>query len=89
MRLTIDPETNVAYLRLRETIGEVTTVVVSDELNVDIGPDGTVCGIEFLDAAGQLIAGHDGKLVVVDESTGTTRELVLAPDRNRRRAHAR
>jgi uncharacterized protein YuzE len=50
MRLTDDPKHNVAYLRLPETTERVETVRVSDELNVDVAPDGTVYGVEFLNA---------------------------------------
>ena len=46
MKLTYDPKHNIAYMRLHEKKGQVDTVRVSDELNVDIAPDGTVYGIE-------------------------------------------
>lgn len=42
MRLTYDPKHNIAYMRLREKKAQVETIRVSDELNVDIAPDGTV-----------------------------------------------
>lgn len=70
MKLTYDPRHNVAYLRLREKSAEVETIRVSDELNVDITPDGTVYGIELLDANAQLGAADGGRLVVVDEAAG-------------------
>ena len=47
MKLTYDRDRNIAYLRLRPKGGEVETIRVSDELNVDIAPDGSVCGIEM------------------------------------------
>lgn len=50
MKLTYDPRSNAAYLRLQERSLEVETIRVSDELNVDIAPDGTVYGIELLNA---------------------------------------
>ena len=50
MRLTYDPRYNVAYLRLHEKAEQVETIRVSDEINVDIAPDGTVYGIELLNA---------------------------------------
>lgn len=78
MKLSYDPEHNIAYIRLRERRGEIETVRISDELNVDMAPDGTVYGIELLNANEQL-AGADGRrLVVVDEPDGRTRELALA-----------
>jgi uncharacterized protein YuzE len=79
MKLTYDPRHNVAYVRLREKAGEVETISVSDELNVDIAPDGTVYGIELLNANEQLRAGDDGRIVMVDQATGEARALALAP----------
>ena len=70
MKLTYDPRHNVAYLRLHERAAEVETVRVSDELNVDLAPDGTVYGIELLNANEQLRREDAGKLVVLNEATG-------------------
>ena len=78
MRLTYDPRQNIAYIRLRERQGEIETVRVTDELSIDLAPDGTVYGIELLNANEQLKASDGGRLVVVDEGGGTERELALA-----------
>ena len=67
MKLTYDRERNIAYLRLRPRGKEVETIRVSDELNVDIAPDGSVYGIELLNANEQLRSADDGKFVLVDE----------------------
>lgn len=77
MKLTYDPEHNIAYLRLHEKKGPVDTIRVSDEMNVDIAPDGTVYGIELLNANAQLEAEDDGTLIVVDEALGRHRKLPL------------
>ncbi len=77
MRLTYDPKYNVAYLRLRDKTAQVETIRVSDELNVDMTPDGTVYGIELLNANQQLSADHLGKLIVVNESSGESTEIKL------------
>jgi len=66
MKLTYDRARNIAYIRLRPPGAEVKTVRVSDELNVDIAPDGSVYGIELLNANEQLRAGDDGRLVLVE-----------------------
>ena len=68
----------MAYLRLQERSREVETIRVSDELNVNIAPDGTVYGIELLNANAQLHAGDDGALVVVNEALGDRQEIPLA-----------
>ena len=75
MKLTYDPRCNVAYLRLHEKTATVETIHVSDELNVDLAPDGTVYGIELLNANEQLRAEDDGKLVVVNTAEGNQAEI--------------
>ena len=77
MELTYDPRGNVAYIRFHPKTTGVETIRVSDELNVDIAPDGTVYGIELLNANEQLRAGDGGNLVVVNEAVGDRREIVL------------
>ena len=78
MRLTYDPQFNIAYIRLRKKNAKVTTIVVSDELNVDIGPDGRVYGIEFLNANEQLVGEWVKKLVVENSRSGQSAEVRLA-----------
>ena len=78
MRLTYDPRLNIAYLRLREKTDGVRTVRVSDELNVDIAPDGTVYGVEFLNATAQLKDADGGRFVYRDEASGEQREISLS-----------
>ena len=78
MRLTYDPRSNIAYLRLHEKTAQVETIRVSDELNIDIAPDGTVYGIELLNANTQLGAEDQGKLVVINEALGDRQEIPLA-----------
>ena len=77
MKLTFDRAHNIAYLRLRPRGAQVQTVRVSDELNVDLAPDGSVYGIELLNANEQLRAADDGKLILVDEADGSEVELSL------------
>ena len=77
MTLTYDPRRNIAYLRLQEKSGEVETIRISEALNVDVAPDGTVYGIELLNANEQLQAGDNGTLVVVNEALGQRREISL------------
>jgi uncharacterized protein YuzE len=79
MKLSYDPRYNIAYIRLREKTAVVETIRVSDELNVDLAPDGTVYGIELLNANEQLRAGDDGRLVIVGVE-GKERSLALAPE---------
>ena len=78
MKLTYDPTHNIAYLRLHEKKMQVDTIRVSDEMNVDIAPDGTVYGIELLNANAQMEAEDNGNLVVINEAVGQRHELPLS-----------
>jgi uncharacterized protein YuzE len=78
MTFTYDLRHNIAYTHLREKRGEVESVRVSDELTVDIAPDGTIYGIELLNANEHLRRGDAGTLLVINEATGEHAELLLA-----------
>lgn len=78
MKLTYDPRYNIAYVRFQEKQAEVETVRISDELSVDMAPDGTVYGIELLNANEQLWREDTGRLLVISEATGERAELMLA-----------
>jgi uncharacterized protein YuzE len=77
MQLTYDPEHNIAYIRLREKTGEVETIRISDEVNIDLAADGHVYGIELLNANAQLTQTDAGKLLIVNEASGEHREIPL------------
>ncbi len=77
MKLSYDPRNNIAYLYLHEKTAAVETVRVSDELNVDLAPDGRIYGIELLNANEQLAGFLAGKLVVENEATGKSVVVAL------------
>jgi len=77
MQLRYDPRYNIAYLRFHEKTAQVDTLHLSDELKVDIAPDGTVYGIEMLNANEQMRGEDNGNLVVVNEALAQTREIPL------------
>jgi uncharacterized protein YuzE len=78
MKLSYDPQANVAYIRLREKQGDVETIQVTSDFLVDIDATGAVCGIELLNANEQLTAGDDGKLIFVNQLNGEQGELKVA-----------
>jgi uncharacterized protein YuzE len=78
MKLTYDPRYNIAYIRFGEKTPEVESIRISDELVVDVAPDGTVYGIELLNANEQLQRENTGELVVVNEATGEHTNLPLS-----------
>jgi uncharacterized protein YuzE len=75
MKFTYDPRYNIGYIRFREKQTEVESIKISDELVVDIAPNGMVYGIELLNANEQLQRGDMGELIVINEATGEKVEL--------------
>lgn len=77
MRFSYDPRYNIAYIQFQEKTAEVETIRLSDELIVDMAPDGMVYGIELLNANEQLRCEGTGKFLVINEATGERAELPL------------
>ncbi|MFW6127002.1 MAG: DUF2283 domain-containing protein [Thermodesulfobacteriota bacterium] len=77
MKITYDPRYNIACIRLQEKSTEGETLRISDELNVDLTPDGKVYGIELLNAKVQLFSQDQGKLVLINEALGGVQEISL------------
>jgi len=78
MRLTYDPRFNIAYIRFRQKSTEVQSVKLSDELIVDMAPDGSIYGIELLNANEQLQRDEEGNLLLINEATGEQVEVPLS-----------
>lgn len=71
MKLTYDPRYNIAYIRFREKAMNIQAIRISDELIIDLAPDGRLYGIELLNANEQLQPDTpDNTLLVVNEATG-------------------
>lgn len=83
MKLTYDPRYNIAYIRFHEKQAEVESLRISDELVVDVAPDGMVYGIELLNANEQLQREDMGELIVVNEATGEHTNLPLMRTKTR------
>ena len=78
MRFTYDPRHNIAYIRFQGKSSEVQSIRISDELVVDTAPDGSIYGIELLNANEQLQRENGGKLLIVNEETGEEVNVPLA-----------
>lgn len=78
MKLTYDPRHNIAYIRLLEKTAGVETLQISEDLNIDLAPDGRVYGFELLNANEQLRAEDGGHLVVLNEAVGKSEAIKLA-----------
>jgi uncharacterized protein YuzE len=78
MKFSYDPRYNIAYIRLKPKISEVMSIKISDELIVDLSPDGTVYGMELLNADEQLLKGDNGKFVFCNEHDGKEIDVPIA-----------
>ena len=70
MKLTYDPAFNIAYITFREKTENVNSIKLSDEIIIDLLPDGTLAGVELLNANEQLNAVDKGKLVFIKQMAG-------------------
>ena len=64
MKFSYDPRHNVAYFKFQARQADVESIQVSDELVVDMTPDGKIFGIELLNANEQLTS-EDSKFLEV------------------------
>ena len=78
MRFTYDPRYNIACIRFQEKRSDVEAIRISNELNVDMAPDGTIHGIELLNANEQLQRDDKRRLLIINEATGEHAEFPLA-----------
>ncbi len=78
MKFTYDPRYNIAYIKFYEKTTEVETIQISDELFIDMTPDGIIYGIELLNANKQLQCTDKGKLAVINGATGEQTEISLS-----------
>lgn len=78
MKFSYDPRQNIAYIQFQSKSSEIESVKISDELIVDLATDGTVYGIELLNANEQLGRGEKGSVLIVNEATGQEVEVPIA-----------
>ena len=55
MKITYDPKVDAAYIRLKAGKFQVTTQRLTEDVAVNYAPDGSVAGIEVLDASKYLV----------------------------------
>ena len=54
MKLTYDPEVDALYISFKKGHAQVTTVRISEDVAVDLGPKENIVGIEVLSASEHL-----------------------------------
>lgn len=77
MKLKFDPEYNIAYISFKDKTEQVNSIKVSEDITVDISPDGTLYGIELLNAKDQLLKNDWKNLTLVNENTGSEKIVEL------------
>ena len=55
MKISYDPKVDAAYIRLKEGKIQVITHRLTEEIAINYAPDGSVVGIEVLDASKYLV----------------------------------
>ena len=77
MKLTYDPRYNIAYIELKQKQEPVESIKISEELVIDLAADGTVYGIELLNAKKQLQDKNSPHLLFVNKATGEEQHMTL------------
>jgi len=77
MKFTYDPRFNVGYIRFKNKKAGAESIKLSEELVVDLAPDGTVYGIELLNANDQMQRDDTGQFAVINEETGEETKFAL------------
>ncbi len=54
MKIKYDPEVDAAYISFKKGPTQVTTIRLSEDVAIDLGPNEELVGIEILDASEQL-----------------------------------
>lgn len=75
MKITFDPKYNIAYVAIKPKPEEVNSVKLSDDLIVDMASDGSIYGIELLNANEQLQQSDNGKLLFFNQLSGHEQEI--------------
>lgn len=78
MKFTYDPKYNIAYICFRDKTESVDTINISENVKIDITADGTIYGIELLNARDQLDPSKHGILELVNEASGETVSIKIA-----------
>ena len=77
MKITYDPKFNIAYVAMKSKPVEVNSIKLSDDLVVDMAPDGTIYGFELLNANEQLKKSDNGKLLFINQLSGHEQQIEI------------
>jgi uncharacterized protein YuzE len=77
MKISYDPQYNIAYIMLKEKTAKVNSIKISEEMVIDIADDGSVYGVELLNANEQLNNSHDGTIEFINLLSGNKLEYQI------------
>jgi uncharacterized protein YuzE len=89
MKFSYDPRYNVGYIRFKDKKADAESIKLSEELVVDLAPDGTVYGIELLNANDQMQRDDTGEFRVINEETGAETKFALRVKKSRKSSSSR
>ncbi len=64
MKISYDDKYNVAYIQFKDKTDKVRTIPLSEQVNVDLSPDGSIYGIELLNAGEQLGISGNREIII-------------------------
>ena len=77
MKMTYDLNYNVGYIYFKEKTEVVNSIKMSEDLVVDIAPDGSVYGIELLNVKEQMFGDKLQQILLLNENTGAQKAVEL------------
>jgi uncharacterized protein YuzE len=77
MKITYDPQNNIAYIALKEKTANVNSIKISEEVVIDIAEDGSIYGVELLNANEQLNKPENGKLEFINLLSGVKQDYIF------------
>lgn len=77
MKLSYDLKYNVGYLSFKDKTEQVNSIKLSEDVIVDMAPDGSIYGIELLNVKEQLFGGKLKQLLLLNENTGTEKKVEI------------
>jgi uncharacterized protein YuzE len=89
MKFTYDPRYNVGYIRFKNKKEDAESIKLSEELVIDLAPDGTVYGIELLNANNQMQRDDSGEFAVINEETGEETKFALKVKTSKKKRKSR
>jgi len=66
MKVRYDPEVDALYISLKKGPTQVTTIRLTEDIAVDLGPGEEIAGIEVLDGSLHLGIGHSQPKITLE-----------------------